>query len=100
MSNKIYVKLHGGEQDGWDQEIEVESGTHPELVYVHRASDSTRIADAEVRDPRLYEVLRDSLAVLAYSFKKADPKAGVTGGRQYDYERCEAADRKLSDPAI
>lgn len=98
---KIYIQLFGGEQDGWEfKEYEVPSGSIPEMIYIHRASDSPRIADAARRDPRLHMVLANALALLAYKFEKADPKDGVTGGKQYHYVRCEGADRKLSDPAI
>lgn len=92
----IYVKLFGGEQDGYDCELNIDQ-RWPDMFYVHRVSDDKRIQDA--KDPELKEILANSLAVLAYEFKKADPKESVPGGKQFEYHRCERADRSLKDPA-
>lgn len=95
----IYIKLFGGEQDGYDIEHEVETETSfPDVIYVHRACDSGRIKDA--RDPKLKRLLTDSLSILAYRFEQADMKDGVPGGRQYTYVRFAEADKAMSDPAM
>lgn len=95
----IYVKLFMGEKDGWDAEIQTIDGTFPRMFYVHRNCDDHRIKVAANTDAEIYEILSNSLAILAYEFKQADPKEGVTGGRQYRYDRCESADLSLHDPA-
>lgn len=99
----IYVKLFMGEQDGFDTETQTINGRFPEHVYVHRLCDSGKIAEAErvyADDPEVAEAVREALAVLCYQFEKADPKDGVTGGKQYLYKRCPSRDRALTDPAI
>jgi hypothetical protein len=93
----IHVELFGGEQDGYTADIETE-GRWPNMFFVHRACDNQRISEA--RDPQLKRLLNDSLAILAYEFSKADPRDGVKGGKVYRYDRCEARDRALSDPAV
>lgn len=95
----IYVKLFGGEQDGWEAEIKTVNGTFPRMFYVHRNKDTGRIKEAE-SNPALHELLSNSLAILAYEFRQADPKEGVPGGRQYRYDRCTNADHKLTDPVL
>lgn len=95
---RIYIKLFGGEQDGWDASIEVAGTKAPKMFYVHRVSDTQQIKDTH--DPQLKMILTQSLAILAYEYSGFEVKEGVVGGRQYRYDRCEAADKSLKDPAI
>ena len=99
----IYVKLFMGEQDGYDTETLTVNGRFPEHVYVHRICDNGRVAEAQrvyADDPMTAQAVCEALAVLCYQFEKADPKDGVTGGKQYLYKRCPARDRALTDPAL
>lgn len=97
--SEIYVKCFGGEKDGWDAIIPKVKGRWPEMFYVHRNCDDKRIQDVE-DNAELHEMLVSSLSILAYKFTSADPKDGVTGGKQYRYDRYEKADKKLTDPAV
>lgn len=97
---KIYIKLFGGEQDGWDGDIPLIEGKYPDMFYIHRVCDAQLLSDAEKTNSGHFEMLTDALSILAYEFVQADPKDGVTGGRQFRYDRCAKADKALSDPAI
>ena len=95
----IYVQLFGGEQDGFDADLELEPGsTWPDVFYVYPVCRTGEIKDA--RDPDLQKILVDSLSILAYRFDSADPRDGVKGGKIYRYKRYAGADKKLSDPAV
>lgn len=99
----IFVQLYLGEQDGYTAEIQTENGIWPSYFYVHRNCDSGRIAEAErvhADDPDVAQLVKDALAVLCYEFTQADPKDGVTGGKQYLYTRCPDHDRAMTDPAV
>lgn len=98
---EIYVKLFGGEKDGYDAVIPKVKGRWPEMFYVHRNCDDKRISDVQHHE-QLHEILANTLAILAYKYNKdgSGPKEGVPGGKQYRYDRCEAADKKLTDPAV
>lgn len=99
MSKKtIYIQLFGGEQDGFEAELELESSLWPDTFYVYPVCRAGEIKDA--RDPELQALLVDNLSVLAYEFHSADPRDGVRGGKIYRYRRCESADKKLNDPAV
>ncbi|QZE10418.1 hypothetical protein SEA_SCOOBYDOOBYDOO_67 [Mycobacterium phage ScoobyDoobyDoo] len=93
----IYIQLFGGEQDGFETEMEVDD-LWPETFYVYRNCDTKRINDA--RNPDLKKLLVDNLSILAYRFVSADPRDGVKGGKVYRYERFAGADKSLKDPAV
>lgn len=95
----IYVQLFGGEQDGFEAELELESGSRwPDRFYVYPVCRTGEIKDA--RNPELQKMLVDNLSILAYEFDSADPRDGVKGGKIYRYRRRESADKKLTDPAV
>ncbi|ACH62080.1 hypothetical protein MYRNA_72 [Mycobacterium phage Myrna] len=95
----IYVQLFGGEQDGFEAELELDHGSRwPDMFYVYPVCRTGEIKDA--RDPELQKLLVDNLSILAYEFHSADPRDGVRGGKIYRYRRCESADKALTDPAV
>lgn len=99
----IFVSLFLGEQDGYETETTTVNGVFPSLLFVHRRCDDARFADAERQyadDPETLQLFKDALSVLAYEFTKADPRDGVTGGKQYTYTRLPSHDRQLTDPAV
>lgn len=93
---KIYIKLFGGEQDGYDTVVDGDQA--PTMFYVHRVHDDKRISDA--KNPDLRATLADALAVLAYELDIAYAREGVPGGLMYRYNRRESADKSLHDPAV
>jgi len=100
VDKKIYVKLFGGEKDGWSMEVPSTDGQFPDMIWVHRNCDDKLLADTEKSDPAHFELLTEALSVLAYEFHSADPKDGVTGGKQFRYDRCASADKAMTDPAV
>lgn len=98
----IYVKLYLGEQDGYEDVILTENGRWPDFFFVHPLNETPQVQKAErehADDKDIVRAIKDALATLCYEFTQADPKAGVTGGKQYLYTRCPAHDRVTSDPA-
>lgn len=95
MSNKIRIQLFGGEQDGFERDVTVPSG-RPEFFYVWPARYFERVNKTPQRDKAKLEA---ELSTLAYKYKEAKPKTGVTGSMEYRYERCAKKDRKAETPA-
>ena len=90
---KITIQLIGGEKDGWPDQLDVEAGTRPELVYTWRTEDDDRMKKVH-GDAR--RVLAERLGILAYRFDEVIEKPGCIDGFEYQYIRAPEADKKLT----
>lgn len=93
---EVHIQLFGGEQDGYRTNIDLRGST-PEMFYIWRAVDNEQIATASGKKRMM---LADKLAVLAYKLRGEEPKTGVPGERELQYERHAESDKKVSDPAL
>jgi hypothetical protein len=90
---EVSIQLFGGEQDGYRTTIDLRGDT-PATFYIWRAIDNEAIALASGRKRM---VLADKLAVLAYRLARDEYQTSPTELR---YVRHDAADKKLTDPAL
>lgn len=90
---KVWIHLYGGEQDGWRKQIELRT-VAPTKFYVWHVNDEKTIDTAKGKDRM---VLQSRLATMAYErFDQVD----IDGRTEYRYQRCETADKPVTNPAI
>lgn len=96
-SNKVWVHLYGGEQDGFRRRIELKTKP-PRKFYIWHVNDAAKIEEMKGKERM---VLQNRLAVMAYELYDDVELPGTTEPeRELRYRRLESADKVTADPAV
>lgn len=93
VSDRVWVHLYGGEQDGFRLRIMLKTKP-PKKFYIWHVNDAAKIDEMKGKDRM---VIKNKLAVMAYELYD---EVDLSGERELRYRRLESADKVAIDPAI